>query len=100
LFLLNSPTGFVSPHLLHVFSLTDTAPSQSRCAGTPVDSVRSFMEPIRLYTLHEIARRTGRDIRWLKRRSCANPVAVTQAGGYEIKLYRIEDFNGQGAVGK
>jgi hypothetical protein len=52
------------------------------------------MEPIRLYSLHEVARRTGRDIRWLKQRSCAKPVAVTQAGGYEIKLYKLEDLTG------
>jgi len=48
--------------------------------------------PIRLYSLTEIARKLGRDTRFLKKRVCAEPVAVVAVGGYDVKLYRLEDF--------
>ncbi len=50
------------------------------------------MDALRLYTLTEIARLLGRDYRGLKKQTDFDPVAVTSGGGYEIKLFSLEQF--------
>jgi len=47
---------------------------------------------MRLYTLTQIARLLGRDYRGLKKRNKAHPIATVDVGGYNVKLFNLEQF--------
>jgi hypothetical protein len=50
---------------------------------------------VKLFSITEIARRLGVERRALKRRTRVQPVAVAALGGFNVDLYRLEDFTGQ-----
>jgi hypothetical protein len=53
---------------------------------------------IKLYSIAELARKLGKERRALKKETRVQPVAIAALGGFNVKLFRLEDFTGQGAL--